>query len=201
MIYQNIIYDLLFWIIIFFVLQHVNTAQKSMNPGDKPAMAGLCSNIEQKRDTKRQLNHHIHVKMKDFQSPPNSNAADELEIYLSLYSPKTLSYVSERVLINKVMIPISFNFQSLRSSFFNRWSSCIRSLFRSIRMEWNDSAALHLQRWNQVCTDAEVNGAPHRSSKSAFIRTLDPATSVWAKTKYYRDCVIKQKLDYIPDKF
>ena len=71
-----------------------------MNPGDKPAMAGLCSNIEQKRDTKRQLNHHIHVKMKDFQSPPNSNAADELEIYLSLYSPKTLSYVSERVLIN-----------------------------------------------------------------------------------------------------
>ena len=71
-----------------------------MNPGDKPVMAGLCSNIEQKRDNKRQLNHHIHVNMKDFQSPPISNTTDELEIYLSLYSPKTSSYISERVLIN-----------------------------------------------------------------------------------------------------
>ena len=72
-----------------------------MNPGDKPAMAGLCSNIEQKRDNKRQLNHHIHVNMKDFQSPPiSNNSTDELEIYLSLYSPKTSSYISERVLMN-----------------------------------------------------------------------------------------------------
>ena len=79
----------------------MNTAQKSMNPGDKPPMAGLCSNIEQKRDNKRQLNHHIHVNMKDFQSPPiPNNSTDELEIYLSLYSPKTATYISERVLVN-----------------------------------------------------------------------------------------------------
>ena len=72
-----------------------------MNPGDKPIMAGLCSHIEQKRDNKRQLNHHIHVSMRDFQSPPvSSNSIEELEIYLSLYSPKTSSYISERVLIN-----------------------------------------------------------------------------------------------------
>lgn len=72
-----------------------------MNPGDKPVMAGLCSNIETKRDNKRQLNHHIHVNMKDFQRPPvSNNYTDELEIYLSLYSPKTSSYISERVLIN-----------------------------------------------------------------------------------------------------
>ena len=71
-----------------------------MNPGDKPLMAGLNSNIEtQKRDTK--LNHHIHVNLKDFQSPPISNTTDELEIYLSLYSPKTSCYISERVLVNK----------------------------------------------------------------------------------------------------
>ena len=72
-----------------------------MNPGDKPVMAGLSSHIDQKRDSKRQLNHHIHVNLKDFQSPPTSSnhAHDELEVYLSLYSPKTSSYISERVLL------------------------------------------------------------------------------------------------------
>ena len=72
-----------------------------MNPGDRPVMAGLSNNIEQKRDTKRQLNHHIHVNLKDVQGLQFSSTNDELDIYLSLYSPKTSSYISERVLLNR----------------------------------------------------------------------------------------------------
>ena len=71
-----------------------------MNPGDRPVMAGLSNNIEQKRETNRQINHHIHVNLKDVQGLQFSNTNDELDIYLSLYSPKTSSYISERVLMS-----------------------------------------------------------------------------------------------------
>ena len=70
-----------------------------MAPGEKPVMAGLSSQVEHKKSGRRLLNHHIQVTFKHdksnvFLSP------DDLEIYLSLYSAKTSSYLSERVLVD-----------------------------------------------------------------------------------------------------
>ena len=72
----------------------MDTAQKLLHPGEKPPMAGLSSHIEKKRDLRKQINHHIHIKMTEF-----SYACEDLEIYFSLFSAKENLYVSEKVLV------------------------------------------------------------------------------------------------------
>ena len=73
-----------------------------MSPGDKPCMAGLSSQVEQKKSGRRLLNHHIQVLYRHEKSSVYLSSSDELEVYLSLYSPRTNSYVSERALVSSL---------------------------------------------------------------------------------------------------
>ena len=77
---------------IFPLLQHVETAQKLLHPGERPPMAGLSSHVEKKRDVRKQINHHLHMILTEF-----SYALEDLEIYFSLFSNKENCYVSEKV--------------------------------------------------------------------------------------------------------
>lgn len=84
-----------------FGFQNVDTAQKLLHPGERPSMAGLSSHIEKKRDLRKNVNHHIYVKLTEFSYP----LSEDIEIFISLYSAKDNAYVSEkfRVLPQVVM--------------------------------------------------------------------------------------------------
>ena len=68
-------------------LQHVDTAQRALSPGDIPSMKGLKSQVEHKKNGRRLMNHHIQVNFRHDKSQLASNY-DDLDLYLSLYSPK-----------------------------------------------------------------------------------------------------------------
>ena len=65
-----------------------------MSPGDAPAMEGLRSQVEHRKNGRRLMNHHIQATVRQADS-----LGDDLDLYLSLYSPKAGAYVSERALV------------------------------------------------------------------------------------------------------
>jgi hypothetical protein len=80
--------------------QFTETAQNSLAPGERPPLVGLGSYGDKRAKVRRLSNHHLHAILKEF----SAQSPDDLEIYFSLFSVKENSFVSERVLVNKLKL-------------------------------------------------------------------------------------------------